>query len=124
MNDFPEFDLDPIERLKIERQFQAMDLAAVDPDDGFLLWRTKINIALAREGLNAVWHDNHSYMTLQPVGDSAGMLPYLHVPKMHLEDLYEQEANPDGVACYFRAVMYDERFKLWIQEEEDEGPLV
>lgn len=119
--DLPDFGLNPIEKIKLERQFEKLDLAAIDKDDEFLVWRTKVNQALARESLSAVWHEDYAYMTLQPIGAGEGMLPFIHVPKLHLEDLYEQKAHPEAVGSYFRAVMYDERFKLWNMEDEDEG---
>lgn len=121
MEDFPNF-IDPLEALKLEREFQEMDLK--NEDDDYLKWRIRVNQALAEEGVNIRWYDEHEYATIQALTHKGDVAPKVNVPYLHLEDLFNQEAHPSGVAAYLKAVTFDPRFRLWNQEEEDEGPLV
>lgn len=129
LNDF----LDPIERLKLEREFQEVDLKAAQGDE-YLTWRVRVNSALALEAVTIIWPEDdgvgEGYVTIYPgrgLQDLPGVAPHMNVPLLHLEDLYQQNANPIAVACYLKAILFDKRFRLWVHEEsedEDEGPLV
>lgn len=116
MEDFLGF-LSPKEAREIEEQFREMEMAE-HQDDSWMLWRQKLNHCLSDEGIAASWGGDESFVAITPL---FGIYrePVLKVPVVHLRYLWEEDAAPIGVAAYLKAVLHDNRFRLWRFDEED-----
>lgn len=124
MNEFPDDFMDKIEKMKLEMEFQALD---VQNTEGYEQWQIQLNQALGHEFAQIVWPDPDDFSancaTVQMKTATVQGPPKeirVNVPLIHLRDLYEQKADPVATAFYLKAVMWDRRFRLWQHEENDE----
>lgn len=124
MNQFPDDFMDKIERMKIEREFQALDIKNTD---GYDQWQVKISHALSYESAEIIWPDPDDLAancaTVQMSTATVQGPPKeirINVPLIHLRELYEQNADPVATAYYLKAVLWDRRFRLWQHIEDDE----
>jgi hypothetical protein len=119
-NELPDF-LDSKTERELKQRFQKLELENAGEDEWYQ-WRIRVNHALSDEGVNITWSENEdSYALVQLIiRGETGREDFLQIPILHLRDLYEQDANEKAVASYIKALLYDERFKLWRMEEEGE----
>lgn len=116
--------LDPADRQALDAQFLALDKR--EQDDPWFVWRIEVNVALSNEGMNIIWPDGedpYSFVTIRPYVLDECVKDHEQIPLIHLREIFEHEdvpANPKGVASYIKAVMYDERFRLWKYDSEDD----
>jgi hypothetical protein len=83
--------------------------------DPRLSWRTALSVACTAESVTYVWLLDEEVTMAFALGHHP-----IRIPDAVLEELREQGAKPEAVACHMKAISIDPRFASWDEEDQDD----